>query len=78
VPKSTSFRKLKKNKYIQEGEEKDLVRPYVNHVTVKLYKDKSFAGNSLMNTHFLSKNQDFEMYSQGFRINKTTTFDQLK
>lgn len=71
---------FQKNKEKQKGlaDEKELVRPYVNTVTVKLYKDKSYVQNSVMNQYFLGNKSNFDMYSQDFKINSDTSFDQLK
>lgn len=35
--------------------QKELVRPYINSVTIKLYKDKSYLQNSVMPENFLKQ-----------------------
>ena len=58
--------------------QKELVRPYINSVTIKLFKDKSYLQNSTMGDNFLKQKSNFEMFEQEFRITCDTTFDELK
>lgn len=60
-----------------EGE-KELSRPYVNAVKIKLIKDKSFFKHSTLKDDFLSHKSDFQVHEQDFRIIQMTTFNQLK
>lgn len=59
-------------------ERNDIVRPYVNHVTIKLLKDKSYHKTSEVPQNYLSKNSNFEKFEQDFRITPDTTFTKLK
>lgn len=67
-----------KDKTTNVNDHKELVRPYVNSVTIKLYKDKSYLQNSIMNDNFLRPKSNFQMHQQDFRITGETTFDKLK
>ena len=77
---SNKIKVFQKSKEKPKGfrDEKELVRPYVNSVTVKLYKDKSYLQNSTMTENFLNNKSNFDMYSQDFRITASTSFSLLK
>ena len=51
---------------------------YVNSVTIRFYKDRSFNQDSELNDNFFNPNGNFEKFEQKFRINSQTTFDELK
>ena len=54
------------------------VRPYVNAVCIKLYKDKSFMQGTNLDDNFLTQKSNFSVFEQTFRITELTTFKQLK
>lgn len=68
----------KKGQYENEIKQNEFVRPYVNSVTIKLIKDKSYLHQSVISDNFLQKNSNFDVFEQAFRITSKTTFDQLK
>jgi hypothetical protein len=72
------FRQTSANFEILRDGEKELSRPYVNAVKIKLIKDKSYFKHSTLKDDFLSHKSDFQVSEQDFRIIQKTTFEQLK
>jgi len=71
------FRQTSAKFNILDGE-KELVRPYINSLKIKLIKNKSFFKESQLDDNFLTHKSDFQIWEQSFRVTSKTSFKILK